>query len=98
MWRGYVQTFFDTSSRETIDALMAELEASPPKWILYQRQLNNLTLHEQIYNQWKPLPHRYLDQLIERKLAGGEWKTVSTSTFGSYGFYSDEWILIRTRS
>ena len=38
-WHGYVQTFFDTTSKQTIKALMEELESSPPKWIFYQRQL-----------------------------------------------------------
>jgi hypothetical protein len=96
-WHGYVQTFFDTSSKQTIDDLMVELQASPPKWIVYQRQLNNLSLHEQIFNQNKPLPHRFLDHLIEAKVASGEWKPVYTNTFGSYEFFTDEWILLQTR-
>jgi hypothetical protein len=96
-WHGYVQTFFDTSSSATIYGLMDELEKSPPKWIVYQRQLNNLLLHESTYNQGKPLPHRYLDRLIEARLASGAWQSVYTSSFSSHGFYANEWILIRTR-
>ena len=92
-----MQTFFDTSSKETIQGLMEELQSAPPKWIVYQRQLNNLKLHEQIFNQGRPLPHRYLDQLIEEKIASGEWKPVYTSPYGSRGFFTDEWILLRTR-
>jgi hypothetical protein len=96
-WHGYVQTFFDTSSKQTIEGLMAELQAAPPKWIVYQRQLNNLGLHEEIFNQGKPLPHRYLDQMIEAKIASGAWTPVYTSTYGSSGFYANDWVLLRTR-
>lgn len=96
-WHGYVQTFFDTTSKETIQGLMDELRSAPPKWIVYQRQLNNLTLHEQIFNQGRALPHRYLDQLIEEKIGSGEWKPVYTSPYGSRGYFTDEWILLQTR-
>jgi hypothetical protein len=96
-WHGYVQTFFDTSSKETIHGLMDELQKAPPKWIVYQRQLNNLMLHEQIFNQGRPLPQRYLDQMIEDKIGTGEWQPVYMSTYGSHDFYSDQWILLRTR-
>ncbi len=96
-WHGYVQTFFDTSSSATIFALMDELDTSPPKWIVYQRQLQVLRMHELVYNQGKPLPQRYLDELIERKLASGAWRCVYTSTYGTYPGLSDEWILIQTR-
>ena len=80
-WHGYVQTFFDISSKETILSLMAELQTSPPKWIVYQRQLVNLALHERIYNHGARLPHRDLDEMIERKIASGEWHVVYTSNF-----------------
>jgi hypothetical protein len=96
-WHGYVQTFFDTSSKETIEGLMEELQSAPPKWIVYQRQLNNLKLHEQIFNQGRPLPQRYLDQLIEEKIASGEWKPVYATPYGSRGYFTNEWILLRTR-
>ena len=95
-WHGYVQTFFDTSNSATIFHLMDELNASPPKWIVYQRQLQVLSLHEQVYNHGQPLPHRYLDQLIENKLATGQWHARYRSTFGTRPGLSDEWILIRT--
>ena len=96
-WHDYVQTFFDTSSKETIQGLMNELETSPPQWILYQRELQVLTVHELIYNHGKPLEQRYLDELIERKLADGSWQAAYTSSYGTYPGLSDEWILIRTR-
>jgi len=96
-WHGYVQTFYDTSSRQTIQTLIAELQSAPPKWIVYQRQPYNLALHEQIFNHGQPLPHRALDQLIEQKIASGEWQPTYTSTYGSNGPFTDQWLLLRTR-
>jgi hypothetical protein len=96
-WHGYVQTFYDTSSKETIFGLMDELAKSPPKWIVYQRQPTNLKMHEQVYNQGRPLPHRYLDQMIEGKISSGAWQAVYRSPYGSFTNFADEWILIRTR-
>jgi hypothetical protein len=96
-WHGYVQTFFDTSSEETIAGLIVELQRTPPKWVLYQRQLDSLSWHEDLYNQGKPLPHRALDQLIEQKTVGGEWRTAFTSMYGDRPGWSNEWILISTR-
>jgi hypothetical protein len=96
-WHAYVQTFFDTTSKDTIDHLMAELQSSPPKWIVYQRQLDNLSLHEQIYNHGNPLPQRYLDQMIQQKIAGGDWHVVYTSNFDDLPQLHNQWFLIRTR-
>jgi hypothetical protein len=96
-WHGYVQTFYDTSSRQTIQTLIGELQTAPPKWIVYQRQLYNMGLHEQIFNHGQPLPHRALDQLIEDKIASGAWQPVYTSTYGSNVPFANQWTLIRTR-
>ena len=92
-WHGYVQTFFDTSSRQTIDGLIAELETKPPQWILYQRQLQNLSMHEFIYNHQQPLPQRALDTLIVRKVATGAWKVAGEKHYGE----GEGWFLIETR-
>jgi hypothetical protein len=93
-WHGYAQTFFDTSSKQTIETLIAELDQAPPQWILYQRQLDVLRQHELALNAGRPLPHRALDTLIESRVAAGQWQVVlveqpihDTST----------WYLIRTR-
>ena len=67
-WHNYVQTFFDTSTRATIEQLMRELNATPPDWIVYQRQLNIMTGAERLYNHGRPLAQRDLDTLIQRKL------------------------------
>ncbi len=100
-WHGYVQTFFDTTSKQTIQDLMDELQHSPPKWIFYQRQLATLRLHEIDFNQGNPLQQRYLDQLIEQKISEGIWRVVYTSNYGTsqqWGQLWDvEWILIQTR-
>jgi hypothetical protein len=95
-WHGYVQTFFDTSTKQTIDTLIDDLKKSPPTWILYERQLDSLSVHEKVYNRGQTLPHRYLDQLIEQKLADGEWQAVSTSNYAETEVWSNQWILIRT--
>ncbi len=96
-WHGYVQTFFDTSSSATIYGLMDELETSPPKWIVYQRQLDTLRIHELAYNHGQPLEQRVLDELIERKLAEVSWRAMYTSDFGNSRWWDNQWILIRTR-
>jgi hypothetical protein len=95
-WHGYVQTFFDTTSKQTIDSLIDELQSSPPTWIFYQRQLYTLQLHERIYNRGKPLEHRYLDQFIEQKISQGTWQVVYTSDYGNTQPWDNHWLLIRT--
>ena len=97
-WHGYVQTFFDTSNSATIFHLIDELKTAPPKWIVYQWQPEVLSLHEVVYNHGQPLPHRYLDELIQRKLRTGEWKVVYTSNFGNEPGRTNEWMLILTRN
>jgi hypothetical protein len=76
---------------------MDELDKAPPEWIVYQRQLHNLRLHELEYNQGKPLPHRYLDQLIERKIATAQWHPVYVNSYGTNAVFDDDWILLKTR-
>jgi hypothetical protein len=89
-WHGYVQTWFDTSSKATIDQLIQELQTSPPRWILYQRQLGTLKVHEKAFNNDKPLPHRELDRVIMDKVESGEWIAQM------YPFQEADWYLIRT--
>lgn len=96
-WHGYVQTFFDTTSKQTIECLMDELRRSPPKWIFYQRQLKTLRLHEVQFNQGNPLQQRHLDQLIQQKIGEGIWRVAYTSDFGNSQQWDNEWILIQTR-
>ncbi len=101
-WQGYVQTFFDTIAPNTIPELMDRLARTPPKWILYQRQLGIVELHELIYNHRQPIPHRDLDRQIVGNLDNGSWHAVNTWSPDPPNTKLDplthaEWILIRTR-
>ena len=92
-WHDYVQTFFDTSTRATIEQLMKELATAPPQWIIYQRQLNILQGAERLYNHGNPLAQRDLDTMIASKLSSGQWKLVDYSNYlGQEG----GWFLIET--
>jgi hypothetical protein len=92
-WHGYVQTFFDTSTRASVEELIGELEDHPPQWIVYQRQLKFLALHEELYNHGQRLAQRDLDELIERKIAAGEWQLVENRHY----LEGDGWLIVRTR-
>ncbi len=89
-WGGYVQTWFDTSSKATIDEMIDRLQSSPPRWILYQRQLATMKIHEEVFFHSQPLPHRALDQLIMDRLKDGSWVAKE------YPFQGVKWYLIRT--
>lgn len=60
-----------------------------------------LRLHETVYNQGHPLQQRYLDRLIEQKIAEGVWRVTYTSgrqVINQWGnLWDNEWMLIRTR-
>lgn len=94
-WHNYVQTFFDTSTRATIEHLMAELNTAPPQWIVYQRQLNIMNGAERLYNHGRPLAQRDLDKMIADKLASGQWTLVDHSDY--LGHQGGGWFIIRTR-
>jgi len=92
-WQGFVQTFFDLSGREVIDDMMAKLQHSPPKWILYQRQLENLAMHEKVFNHGRRLPHRDLDELIVANIVSGRWQLVGRVQDRA----GSDWLLLRTQ-
>ena len=92
-WHGYIQTWYDTTSAQTIDTLDAQLAAAPPKWIVYQRALDSMHLHEEAFNHGRPLPHRKLDRLIMDRISDGQWKVVQRQWFEGA-----DWIVIRTHS
>lgn len=101
-WHGYVQTFFDTSTKANIDGLTAALASEsptspPPEWILYQRQLENLQFHEQVFNGGQPLPQRATDALIAQRVASGQWRVTLDSAYGDRPLHDNRWYLIRTR-
>ncbi len=91
-WHGYVQTFFDTSTRATIDHLIGELKTAPPQWIVYQRQLHILTGAERLYNHGQPLAQRDLDHLIMDRIGSGKWQLVDRKDY----LVGDGWYIIRT--
>jgi hypothetical protein len=91
-WHGYVQTWYDTTSKQTIDQLVAELKTSPPKWIIYQRNLFVMGTHETFFANGQPLPHRVLDKLIVDRIAQGQWKVVRYEAFRRA-----PWFVIQTR-
>jgi len=92
-WQGFVQTFFDLSGREVIDDMMTKLQHSPPKWILYQRQLENLAMHEKVFNNGRRLPHRDLDELIVANIVSGRWQLVGRVQDRG----GSDWLLLRTQ-
>ena len=94
-WHNYVQTFFDTSTRATVEHLMSELNTAPPQWIVYQRQLGILRGAERLYNHGQPLAQRDLDTMIAKKLESGEWTLVDHSDY--LGQEGGGWFIIRTR-
>ncbi|RST29803.1 hypothetical protein HMF7854_02420 [Sphingomonas ginkgonis] len=93
LWHGVVQTFFDTSTATQIREIEQGLISAPPPYIFYQRQLAVLELHERIFNQGRPLPHRRLDALIVGKVRSGAWRVV----YRSSAFPPSKWYLIDTR-
>lgn len=101
-WHNYVQTFFDTSSRATVEQLIQELTQAPPTWIVYQRQLNIMVGSERLYNHNRPLAQRDLDRLIMQKLATGEWTLVDESSYLRPSYWTNpkdtDWYIIRTAS
>jgi hypothetical protein len=92
-WNGYIQTFFDTSSKSDINDLVINLKKTPPSYIFYQRQLFYLGKHEEIFNKGLPLPHRKLDNFLMEKITRNEWFVVYKSQL----YPPSEWMLISTQ-
>jgi len=92
-WNGYVETFFDISAHSSVTAMVDELRASPPQWIVYHRQLGNLAAHERAYNHGKRLPQRDLDELISQRVAAGRWRVVDWKPSQA----GEGWYIIRTQ-
>jgi hypothetical protein len=94
-WHNYVQTFFDNTTKATIDHLTEELNTAPPDWIVYQRQLQILGNYEHYYNHDRPIGQRALDELIMQKLNSGQWKLVEYSRYLNI-YPGDGWYVIQT--
>jgi len=94
-WHNFVASWYDTTPRAVMRDLINQLKTNPPKWIIYQRQLNVLAIHELLYNSGEALPQRTLDNLVLQRIQEGRWKVVYR--------YADAdpdstWILMRTRN
>jgi hypothetical protein len=94
-WHNYIQTFFDISTRATIEQMMQELSTDPPKYIAYQRQLVVMSGAEHFYNHDHPIAQRYLDQMIMKKLETGQWKLLEFDRY-LYIYPGDGWYIIQT--
>jgi hypothetical protein len=92
-WHGYVQTFFDTSTRSSIEQMMRDLDTAPPQWIVYQRQIHILDGAERLYNHGQPIAQRDLDTMILQKIASGAWRLVDKRDY----LEGDGWYVIQTR-
>ena len=90
-WHGYVQTWYDTASRQQIEGLEHALAQAPPRWIAYQRGLDTLALHEQAYNAGRPLAHRDLDTQMMANVTADRWTVVQRECFSG-----SDWMLLRT--
>ncbi len=92
-WQGFVQSFFDLSGKDVIDDMMTKLQHSPPKWILYQRQLENLAMHEKVFNNGRRLPQRDLDEFIVANVVAGRWRLVLRGQDRA----GTDWLLLKTQ-
>ena len=90
-WHGYVQTWYDTSSKETIDGLDAALLKAPPQWILYQRGLDTMGIQEASLDNRRQVPQRAMDREFMDMIEGQRW-TVARRVC----FEGSDWILMRT--
>jgi hypothetical protein len=91
-WHGYVQTFFDTTSAQTINDMVRGLQTTPPRWILYERQPNNLIQHELVFHDGADLPYREFDSFLVMKVNAGQWHVVQDVKYGG----DSDWLLLRT--
>jgi hypothetical protein len=92
-WHGYIHTFIDTTTRATMNQLIKDLEASPPQWIVYQRQMVSMAALEKLFIHGQPSAQRSLDELIMQKIATGQWQLDGKS----YQDRDSTWYVIRTR-
>jgi hypothetical protein len=96
-WHDNVQTYYDTSTKETVDRIISDIQAAPPGWILYQKETKSLAAHEMVFNQGMPLPHRRLASSVEENLSTGKWHIAYTSDYGNEHDWDNKWLLIQTR-
>jgi hypothetical protein len=93
-WHGYVHTFLDTTTRSTMNELIKELQADPPQWIVYQRQMASMTVLEKLFIHGDPSAQRDLDAMIMQKISTGQWQLADKK---SHQDRDSNWYVIRTR-
>ena len=91
-WHGFVQTWYDTTSRATMQRLVTDLQQQPPEWIAYERGLDTMAVHEKIFLHDARLPHRELDALVIQRLRSGAWSLPFQQCYNGV-----DWLLIHTR-
>jgi hypothetical protein len=92
LWNNIVQSWYDTTSEETVTKIDKELEMKPPSWILYERQLRYVIQDQRVFNNNRKLAYWKIDNLIKRKVESGEWTVVTRKRW----FRGDDWFLIWT--
>lgn len=75
-WQNAISTFYDTSNKAWIAELVKKLNANPPEYIVYTRQLGNLKSHSKLYGKGRPLEQEKFDQIIFDRIAEGKWKII----------------------
>ena len=90
-WDGYVQTWYDTSGPSIITSLEGKLDKAPPRWVMYQRGLDTMAMHEAAMQPFRELPQRGLDREILSKVETDQWTIVRRACFEG-----SDWILLRT--
>ena len=91
LWNNNVQSFFDTTSSKNMKILYENIKNNPPKYIFYQRDINNLIGHEKVF-KIDPI-FRDLDTLIMHNIQNKLWEVIYTSS----SYPPSNWLLILTR-
>jgi hypothetical protein len=91
-WHGYVHTFIDTTIRSTMDKLITEIQADPPQWIVYQRQMASMAVQEKTFIHGQPSAQRTLDEIIMQRISSGQWQVVDQRNDPD-----SSWYVIQTR-
>ncbi len=89
-WHGYVQTWYDTTSKAQVDRLVQQLQ-NPPRWIVYQRAPDTMRSHEEGFGRIGQLPHRAIDRLVLQQVTKHAWTVTSQTCLDQAN-----WIVIHT--
>jgi len=93
VWQNNVETFYDISSKSTIDNIIHELGVAPPDWVLVERQPAFLRSNEMFYYHGGRAPQRDLYEFIADRVGRGAWKVALEERIGP----DEDLVLIRTQ-